>query len=161
MLPERRNTYILSCLKVVLFWSQIEHTNIYISKIMLLLLCTFSKIHRLQLHVHWYTKVFGNVKKSLYNQPKPYFFKRLLWSHFWIDFNKCYTKTFGIVYILFVYLLINYVYMSGFYLYIIFPWFLIFRIYFQLKYIGKSVNFYLLCLNYVQIKITHNNIMSK
>ena len=26
------------------------------------------------------------VKKSLYNQPKPYFFKNLLWSHFWIDF---------------------------------------------------------------------------
>ena len=44
--------------------------------------------------------------KSLYNQPKPYFFKILLWSHFWIDFNKCYTKTFGIVNILIVYLLI-------------------------------------------------------
>ena len=44
-------------------------------------------------------------KKSLYNQPKSYFFKKLLWSHFWIDFNKFYTKTFKIVYILFVYLL--------------------------------------------------------
>jgi len=22
--------------------------------------------------------------KSLYNQPKPYFFRNLLWSHFWI-----------------------------------------------------------------------------
>jgi hypothetical protein len=28
-------------------------------------------------------------KKSLYIHPKPYFFKTLLWSHFWIDFNKC------------------------------------------------------------------------
>jgi hypothetical protein len=45
-------------------------------------------------------------KKSLYNQPKPYFFKKLLRSHFWIDFNKYYTKTFGIVNILIVYLLI-------------------------------------------------------
>jgi hypothetical protein len=82
------------------------------TKGLLLLLCTFSKIHRLQLHVHWYTKVFGNVKKSLYNQPKPYFFKRLLWSYFWIDFNKCYTKTFGIVYILIVYLLIMLLWVS-------------------------------------------------
>jgi hypothetical protein len=45
-------------------------------------------------------------KKSLYNQPKPYFNFFLLWSHFWIDFNKFYTKTFRIVYILIVYLLI-------------------------------------------------------
>ena len=43
-------------------------------------------------------------KKSLYNQPKTiFFFKKLLWSHFWIDFNIFYTKTFGIVYSLFVY----------------------------------------------------------
>ena len=28
------------------------------------------------------------------------------YSHFWIDFYKCYTKTFGIVYILIGYLLI-------------------------------------------------------
>jgi hypothetical protein len=48
-------------------------------------------------------------KKSLYNQPKPYFFKKLLWSHFWIDFNKLYTKTFRIVYILIVYLLIMFI----------------------------------------------------
>jgi hypothetical protein len=26
-------------------------------------------------------------KKSLYHQPKPYFFKKLLRSHFWINFN--------------------------------------------------------------------------
>jgi hypothetical protein len=32
-------------------------------------------------------------KKSLCNQPKPYFFKKILWSHFCIDFNKFYTKT--------------------------------------------------------------------
>jgi hypothetical protein len=30
-----------------------------------------------------------------------------------------------------------------------------------LAYIGKSVNLYLLCLNYEQIKTTHINIMSK
>jgi hypothetical protein len=45
-------------------------------------------------------------KIPIYNQPKPYFFKKLLWSHFWIDFNKFYIKTFRIVYILIVYLLI-------------------------------------------------------
>jgi hypothetical protein len=55
------------------------------------------------------SKVFGNVKKSLCNQPKPYFFKKLLWSHFWINFNIFYTKTFGIVCILFVYLLIMFI----------------------------------------------------
>ena len=37
-------------------------------------------------------KVLPHVKKFLYNQPKPYFFKKLLWSHFWIDFNKFYTR---------------------------------------------------------------------
>ena len=53
------------------------------------------------------TKSIGSCKKkSLYNQPKPYFFKILLWSHFCIDFNKCYTETFGVVNILIVYLLI-------------------------------------------------------
>ena len=51
-------------------------------------------------------KVLQHVKKSLYNQSKPYFFKKLLWSHFWIDFNKFYTKTFRIVYIMIAYLLI-------------------------------------------------------
>jgi hypothetical protein len=45
-------------------------------------------------------------KKFLYNKQKPYFFKKILWSHFWIDLNKFYTKIFGIVYILIVYLLI-------------------------------------------------------
>jgi hypothetical protein len=54
-------------------------------------------------------KVLQHVKKSLYNQPKPYFFNKLLWSHFWIDFNKFYTKTFRIVYILIVYLLIMFI----------------------------------------------------
>jgi hypothetical protein len=48
-------------------------------------------------------------KKSLYNQPKPYFFKKLLLSHFWIDFNTFYTNTFRIVYILIVYLLIMFI----------------------------------------------------
>jgi hypothetical protein len=48
-----------------------------------------------------------NFSKNPYiNQPKPYFFNKLLWSHFWIDFNKFYTKTFGIVNMLSVYLLI-------------------------------------------------------
>jgi hypothetical protein len=60
-------------------------------------------------------------QKSLYNQPKPYLFKKILWSHFWINFRNC---------LYFVCLFAHYVYMSGFYLYIIFPWFLIFRIYF-------------------------------
>ena len=48
-------------------------------------------------------------KKSRYNQPKSYFFKKLLRSHFWIDFNKFYTKTFRIVYILIAYLLIMFI----------------------------------------------------
>jgi hypothetical protein len=34
-------------------------------------------------------------KKFLYNQPKPYLIFFLLWSHFWINFNIFYTKTFG------------------------------------------------------------------
>ena len=46
-------------------------------------------------------------KKSIYNQPKPYFFN--CECHFWIDFNKFYTKTFKIVYILFVYLFIMFI----------------------------------------------------
>jgi hypothetical protein len=51
--------------------------------------------------------VLGNVKKNPYiiNQNH-IFLKKLLWSHFWIDFYKCYTKTFGIVFILIGYLLI-------------------------------------------------------
>ena len=55
------------------------------------------------------SKVFGNVKKSLYNQPKPYFFKTILWSHFWINVSIFYTKTFGIVHILCVYLFIMFI----------------------------------------------------
>ena len=61
-------------------------------------------------HYSMWPKVLQHVKKSLYNQPKPYFFKKfLLWSHFWIDFNKFYIKTFRIVYILIVYLLIMFI----------------------------------------------------
>ena len=70
------------CIEITAFWIQIYTTHSHLSK------------------------VFGNVKKSLYNQPKPYFFKKLLWSHFWINFN---IFTFGIVYILFVYLLIMFI----------------------------------------------------
>ena len=45
-----------------------------------------------------------HVKKiPIINQNHIFF---LLWSHFWIDFNKFYSKTFGIIYILLVYLLI-------------------------------------------------------
>jgi hypothetical protein len=45
-----------------------------------------------------------------YNQPKPYFFQKIIVKSFLrIDFNKFYTKTFGIVYILFVYLLIMFI----------------------------------------------------
>ena len=47
-------------------------------------------------------------KKSLYNQPKPYFFKKKIEVIFG-DFNKFYTKTFRIVYILIVYLLIMFI----------------------------------------------------
>jgi hypothetical protein len=54
-------------------------------------------------------KYWHMLKKSLCNQPKPYFFKKLLWSNFWVDFNKFYTKTFRIVYILIVYLLIMFI----------------------------------------------------
>ena len=50
-------------------------------------------------------------KKSLYNQPKPYFefSKYYCEVFFWIDFNKFYTKTFRIAYILTVYLLIMFI----------------------------------------------------
>jgi hypothetical protein len=54
-----------------------------------------------------FVKSIGKCKKNPYiiNQNH-IFFKKLLWSHFWIDFYKFYTKTFGIVYILIGYLLI-------------------------------------------------------
>jgi hypothetical protein len=56
-----------------------------------------SRLDPFQTHYSMWPKVLPHVKKnSLYNQPKPYFFKTLLWSHFWIDFNKFYTKTFRI-----------------------------------------------------------------
>ena len=63
---------------------------------------------------HFASKVCGQKychmwKKSLYNHPKPYFFKKLLWSHFWIDFNKYQTKAFRIVYLLIVYLFIMFI----------------------------------------------------
>jgi hypothetical protein len=47
----------------------------------------------MKLHIQSSVKSFGKRKKN------PYFIKKLLWSHFWIDFNKFYTKTFGIIYI--------------------------------------------------------------
>ena len=68
----------------------------------------FNKIDGNHKDTIWHlSKVLGNVKKNPYiiNQNH-IFFKKLLWSHFWIDFYKCYTKTFGIVYILIGYLLI-------------------------------------------------------
>ena len=68
----------------------------------------FNKIDGNHKDTVWHlSKVLGNVKKNPYiiNQNH-IFFKKLLWSHFWIDFYKCYTKTFGIVYILIGYLLI-------------------------------------------------------
>ena len=39
-------------------------------------------------NLHRFTSTQKDHKKSLYNQPKPYFFKKLLWCHFWIDFNN-------------------------------------------------------------------------
>jgi hypothetical protein len=48
-----------------------------------------------------------SVKKNPYIIDQNHIlFYFLLWCHFWINFNIFYTKTFGIVYILFVYLLI-------------------------------------------------------
>ena len=66
----------------------------------------FLQNYEINLLYSMWPKVLAHVKKILYNQPKPYFFKKVLCSHFWIDFNKFYTKTFRIVYILIVYLLI-------------------------------------------------------
>ena len=62
----------------------------------------FNKIDGNHKDTVWHLSiVLRNVKKNPYiiNQNH-IFFKKLLWSHFWIDFYKCYTKTFGIVYIL-------------------------------------------------------------
>ena len=50
-------------------------------------------------------EVLPHLKKSLYNQPEPYCFQKIIVKSFLIDFNKFHTKTFRIVY------------MSGFYLY--------------------------------------------
>ena len=62
----------------------------------------------IQLYSMW-PKVLPHVKKkSLYNQPNPYFFKKKFEVIFG-DFNKFYTKTFRIVYILIVYLLIMFI----------------------------------------------------
>jgi hypothetical protein len=66
----------------------------------------FNKIDGNHKDTVWHlSTVLGNVKKSPYI-INHIFFKKLLWSHFWKDFYKCYTKTFGIVYILIGYLLI-------------------------------------------------------
>jgi hypothetical protein len=61
------------------------------------------KILEMKLHIQSSFKSIGKRKKNTY------FIKKSLWSHFWIDFNKFYTKTFGIIYILFVYLLIMFI----------------------------------------------------
>ena len=55
-------------------------------------------------------KVLPHVKQNpfIINQNH-IFFKIILGSHFWIDFNKFHTKTFRIVYILTVYLLIMFI----------------------------------------------------
>jgi hypothetical protein len=62
------------------------------------------------IEVQSFVKSIGKCQKNPYiiNQNH-IFFKNLLWSHFWIELNKLYTKTFGIVYILFVYLLIMFI----------------------------------------------------
>jgi hypothetical protein len=90
-----------------LLWICDRLHKLYKSKLIVFLY--LSKNCNYIIHSHL-SKVFGNVKKSLCNQPKPYFFKKLLWSHFWINFNIFYTKTFGIVYISFVYLLIMFIF---------------------------------------------------
>ena len=53
------------------------------------------------------SKVLGNVNENpnIINQNQNHiFFKKILLNDFWIDCSKFYNKTFGIVYILFVYL---------------------------------------------------------
>ena len=63
---------------------------------------------------HWSTVIcqkFWEMSKNpnIIKQKLFFFPKTLLWSHFWIELNKLHTKTFGIVYILFVYLLIMFI----------------------------------------------------
>jgi hypothetical protein len=86
-------------------------------------------------------KVLQHVKKSLYNQPKPYFFQKLLWSHFWINFNQFYTKAFRIVYILIVYLLIMFIWVVFTHfvfalIYFCITWLLLFMLY---MYVGQKL----------------------
>ena len=125
-----------------------------------LLLIVYGKDLKTNMYSHL-SKVLGNVKKYPYiiNQNH-IFFKKLLWKHFWIDCNTFYTKTFGIVYILFVYLLKSlyewFLFVHNFSMIVNFYDLFLVEIYRKIK-----INFYLLCLNYVQIKITHNYIMSK
>jgi hypothetical protein len=81
---------------------------------------------------------------------KPYFFKKLLWSHFWIvsqltNFTPKHSEL--SIFCLFA----HYVYMSGFYLYIIFPWLLILGLIFSWNLDENQSIFYLLCFMWPKV----------
>jgi hypothetical protein len=106
---DQTNTPFVYC--ILTFWGKRRNGSLEMPKLvegmkgfMALMAIVFSNY----IYSMW-PKILQHVKKSLYNQPKPYFFKKILWSHFWIDFNKFYPKTFRIVYILMVYLLIMFI----------------------------------------------------
>ena len=61
------------------------------------------KILEMKLHIQSSAKSIGKRKKTHILS------KKYCEVIFWIDFNKLYTKTFGIIYILFVYLLIMFI----------------------------------------------------
>jgi hypothetical protein len=91
------------------------------------------------------------------------FFKKLLWSHFWIDLNKFRNCTPKLSELFIFWLFVCSLCLYEWFLFvhnlnrIVNFWdsFLV-EIYKKIK-----VNFYLLCLSYEQIKTTHMNIMSK
>ena len=106
----RSSMLYFDCSFIDTTWHKYWAEKIYLSMIHFQLYFYY-RLYLLFAHVHYsmWPKVLQHVKKSLYNQPNTYFFKKNLWSHFWIDFNKFYTKTFRIVYILIVDLLIMFI----------------------------------------------------
>jgi hypothetical protein len=76
----------------ILNWIELFISSVFIFKFFTTLksLANFKKmyLYQIQKDVHhvinhsMWQKVLAHAKKSLYNQPKPYFFKKLLWSHF-------------------------------------------------------------------------------
>ena len=86
------NMSLLILLSLVIFLNKRDFIAIFFQKVF------FSHYDRLYSHL---SKVFRNVKNPYIINQNHIFSK-----NFWIDFNKRYTKTFGIVNILIVYLLI-------------------------------------------------------